>query len=203
MIQTPLGPGARQTLGFMAGDYSTLLANPNGTFHAFWVDNRGDATKPTQLYSAAVSVAGTVQRNGAAALAMLDNVTRKVEVQYRSANSTWQGDYLNVSLGVVLLNVSKDTIVGPLKYRILGVHSPIGAVVVRDTRSDAAGAVFDLTAALPAGGLAPGKTTTLYEIRLRAGPVPREIADDGYQAMGSFDAKILGKVRGASTQADR
>lgn len=203
MIQTPLGPGARQTLGFMAGDYSTLLANPNGAFHAFWVDNRGDVTKPTQLYTTMVTVAGSVQRNGAADLAALDNVTRKVEVQYRSANSNWEGDYLNVSLGVVLVNVSRDTIVGPLKYRILGVHSPLGAVMVRDTRADAAGAVFDLTSALPAGGLAPGKATTLYEIRLRAGPVPRDIADDGYQAMGSFDAKILGKVRGGVTQASR
>ena len=118
----------------------------------------------------------------------------QVEVQYRSSNSSWEGDYVNVSLGLVLFNVSKDMIVGPLKYRILGVRSPLGPVVVRDTRAEAAGAVFDLTSALPAGGLAPGATTTLYEIKLRAGPVPREIADDGYQSMGSFDAKILRKV---------
>ena len=40
--------------------------------------------------------------------------------------------------------------------------------------------------------------TKLYEIKLRAGPVPRDIADNGYQSMGSFDAKILGKVKSAA-----
>jgi hypothetical protein len=195
VVETPLNAGARQTLGSMGGDYSALLANPSGTFHAFWVDNRGDATKPTQLFTTTVAVAGAVQKNGSAELAALDNVTRKVEVQYRSTNSYWDKDYLNVTLGVVLLNVSKDTIVGPLKYRILGVNSPIGPVIVRDTREEAAGAVFDLTTSLPSGGLVPNATTKLYEIKLRVGPVPRDIADAGYQSMGSFNAKILGKVR--------
>jgi hypothetical protein len=198
MATTTMRAEVRQVPLGIAGDYSAIVVDPSGAFHPFWVDNRGDAAKAVHLFTTSITVAGGAHRNGSAELAALDNVTSKVELQYHYTKTKWEAGYLNVDVGLVLRNVSSDTIVGTLKYRILGVRSLGGPVILRATGASAAGAVLDLTSAMTSGRLVPGASTKIYEIRLRAGPAPADLAGDGPYGLGAFNVKILGQVLPAS-----
>jgi hypothetical protein len=185
----------RGTASGIGGDYGAMVTDTSGAFHPFWVDNRGDAANAGHLFTTRVTVAGAVQRSGSAELAGLENVTSKLELQYHYTKNRWDAGNLNVDVGLVVQNVSTDTIRGPLKLRIVGLRSVSGPVILRDTRAPVAGAVLDLTGSIPTTGLAPGASSRVHEIRLRAGPVPAEMSANGPYGVGALTAKIFGKTR--------
>lgn len=139
------------------GDYvAGITAGADGKYYAFWTDNR---TGVGELYMAPVTVSGTVARHGEADLAKLEDVTSTLEIQFTS--SVWESRTKTVSLEYQLLNTSRDTIVGPLKLRIVRLESDLGVptLVFGPGRSDRGGTVLDLSHTIPRNGLRSGHTS--------------------------------------------
>src|SRR5207237_671464 len=103
------------SLGFAAG--------PDGTFHAVWTDNR---TGTPQLWTAPVTVSGTVLRNGSAELSNLVDVSSSAPVHIGSPQWDWSTGKFECDLFVK--NVSAAPIAGPLKLRLLHLDSAAGNV---------------------------------------------------------------------------
>src|ERR1051325_3715714 len=101
-----------------AGHTMGLTATVDGSFHPVWVDNR---TGINQLWTAAIGVHGTPMKNGAADLAMLEDVTGKSLLEM--TNVSWDRGRNELTVTARLKNASKATITGPLKLRALELNS--------------------------------------------------------------------------------
>lgn len=152
------------------GDYAGLAADARGTFHAFWVDNRGRVGGVGQLYTAPVTVSGHVVRMDAAPPGLTD-VTSRLEQTIRSTTTEWAADSAVVTLEYTLLNTSRDTITGPLKLRVTSLSShrfvPPAVWGAEHKRWGGQGTIIDLTPALPPGGLRPGQTLPVQHLCLK------------------------------------
>jgi len=194
LIETMVFPGPRlhEAWNSGMGDYAAIAAGADGRFHAFWIDNR---TGVAQLYTAAVEVPGAPAVNGDSALAGLANVTRTLEVQY--TRSAYHSANRTLDLDLQLVNTSTDTVGGPLRMRVLGITSDIGAAELlgEDGQPRAPGAIVDLTTMLPPDGLAPGQTSGLATLRLRFGPGRPVINPRGNTDIARFRARIFGTRR--------
>lgn len=136
------------------GDYAGMAAGADGVFHAFWIAN---PTGVGELYTAQVTVNGTVRRLSDGELANLENVTSAIEFQYTS--SVWDAKTRMLSLEYQLLNTSRDTIVGPLKLRIVRLESDLGVptLLLGRASTGGTGTILDVSHTVPATGLAPGQ----------------------------------------------
>jgi hypothetical protein len=147
---------------YTGADTAGLAADAGGVFHALWVDNR---TGLPQVWTAPISVAGTVLRHGSTALSALDDVTSKVALEvtatdYDRATSTARMDLL-------IKNVSNQDILAPLRLRVLGLSSQLGAVRITNPDGDGnkAGAELDFTPLLEDGMLKPQARTKSKSVR--------------------------------------
>jgi hypothetical protein len=139
-----------------AGHTMGLTATVDGSFHPVWVDNR---TGINQLWTAAIGVHGTPMKNGAADLAMLEDVTGKSLLEM--TNVSWDRGRNELTVTARLKNASKATITGPLKLRALELNSVLGRVVVAhaDNGVDGEGAVFDFSNQLTGNTIEPNGWT--------------------------------------------
>jgi hypothetical protein len=186
-----------------AGDTAGLRGDGDGVFHALWIDNRAGRG---EIYTAAITVAGTVGKNGGGTLASLADVSGKVAVDLKDL--AWDAKTQALTAEITLRNTSKETLRGRLVARLLSVSSEAGvaAVANADNGVAGAGATYDLTGLVPAGGLEPDKSTGPKTIRfqlkdVRAIPVD---TDDPWKAMRAplldVEIQILGEAPPAPTQ---
>ena len=209
-FNTTVRPGPRLHAGWndVHGDYAAIAVSSDGRFCAFWIDNR---TGVAQLYTAAVTVSAQPQARGAAALSSLSNVTRLLELQYTS--SVYDAASKTLSLEYRLLNTSPDTIARPVRIRITGLDSDLGAPVldsgaastallgagVVDARNqrhgDNATGILDLSDAIPVAGLAPGMVTVPRSLRIRFPRLDDIIGSDRWNDILRFDATVYGGWR--------
>jgi hypothetical protein len=170
MFETTVRPAETLYDGWNSGmgDYASMAASVDGRFHVFWIDNR---TGVAQLYTSAVTVTGRAVRNGSGDLALLENVTPLLELQYTS--SAYDATAHTVTLDYTLLNTSTDTIVGPLKLRLVALDSDLGTptLLLPGNRVGRAGTVIDLTDALKDGVLQPSQRTASRRVRVRLDPI--------------------------------
>lgn len=148
---------------YFPGDYTGIAVGADGAFHGFWIDNRsGDG----DLYTAGVTVDGVVAKADAD-VAPLANITSRVEVQFTS--SIWDPRTKTLSWAYRLMNTTTDTILGPLKLRIVQLSSDLGVptLVLDGGRGGGAGTIIDLSHALAGGCLPPGQVTPPQRLQVR------------------------------------
>jgi hypothetical protein len=161
------GGGASATLAISSFQYggghtAGLAADAGGTFHPLWI---GNSTGTPQLWSAPVMVEGTVAKNGGGDLADLEDVSDKIELRF--PNRSYSRATQTIEADLVLRNVSADTIYGPLKLRVLALHSDLGTPEADGAGATSAGTVWDFSALLPGGMLAPKQSTGAKKVRVR------------------------------------
>jgi hypothetical protein len=145
-----------------AGDTAGLRADADGVFHAVWVDNRSGRG---EVYTASVTVAGTVARHGSPDLAALADVSGRVAVDLTDV--VYDPKTRRVTVEASVRNKSAETLRGRLVGRLLSVDSEAGRASVLDADNGAsgAGATFDFTASVPEGGLQPKQSTRPKTLR--------------------------------------
>jgi hypothetical protein len=90
-----------------------------------------------------VAVKGTPRRNGSVELAGLNDVSEKAIINYMSPHYD-----LSTGIGSVdaqIQDVSKDTIAGPIKVRVISLESPMGGkpkILTSDNKGTGSGAIW-------------------------------------------------------------
>lgn len=179
------------SFNFSGGHTVGLAADAAGGFHPLWTSNPGAVP---QLWTARVTVAGQAAKNGGGALAELADTDGKVVPVLVNASYTPKPGRLEGEL--YLENTSKDTISGPMVLRILAVESELGTARLAnaDNRKTGPGAVYDFTALLPRGRLAPGERSASKPIKIDA--TLHEPIRPGLDAVGGV-AMLISKVLAA------
>jgi hypothetical protein len=135
-------------LEFMIGGGHTsgLAVDADGTFVPTWIDNR---TGVAQLWSAPVKVNGAVIKHGATDLAELEDVSKSMVVRYSKPDLDRKTGRLTMT--VQLRNISKDTLEGPMKMRVLNMESEIEVPQITNADNDqnGTGEVWDFSSRLP------------------------------------------------------
>jgi hypothetical protein len=146
------------------------------------------------MYSAAVTVVGNPAKHGGGELAQLENVTELLEIQYTS--SVYDPKSRTLRLEYQFLNTSTDTIHGPFRLRLVSVSSDMGppSVLQDSGRAAHAGAVIDISPALPPAGLLPGQTSSTMRMKLSFGPGP--LRTDRQSQVAHIEARVFAKRRG-------
>ncbi len=182
-----LGAGL-QGRQFVAGDYSGLVADAGGLFHAFWTDNR---TGLPQIWTATVAVQGTPVPHGDSALATLDDVSDRVTFVITSAR--FDRGTGTVSLTTQLKNTSADTLHGPFAVRGLALTSEL-ADDVRATnatnRATGSGATWAYTDAVVGGVLAPGAVSAAKVLTFRLSTLRALYGEKDFK-MGLVEMPVL------------
>ncbi len=175
------------------GDTAGMAADASGVFHPFWIDNR---TSIPQIWTAPVTVKGTVMRNGATDLADLDVVSGRVNFKYTNIRYDRAANVLTVDAR--LENLSDETVVGPIKVRVVSLKSSVGIpkILNTDNEESGVGAVWDFTPLLSDNRLKPNQKSAVKHLRfslsdLRPLKVP-PISDWGIGLI-RMETKILGK----------
>jgi hypothetical protein len=101
--------------------------------------------------------------------------------------------------------MGKDTVIAPLKARLVALRSPIGVprVVAADNGIVGVGAIWDLSATLPNGRLLPGATGTTRTFTVRLSDLrPIRPGKDFVQSLLHFEARMYGRVSGGARQPE-
>jgi hypothetical protein len=149
---------------FHGGDTAGLRADAKGVFHALWIDNRSGID---EVYTAPVTVTGTVAKHGDAELASLSDVTSSVafdlyDVEYEQKTQV-------ITVQGTLRNKSKEPLRGRLIGRVLSVTSEAGVPAVTNADNGLAGpgAVFDFASVMQDGVLKPDQSTKPKMVRVQ------------------------------------
>ena len=183
---------------FLSGGHTSGLAvDADGTFHPTWVDNH---TGVAQLWSASVRVEGAVVKHGAADLAELDDVSKRVTLELGRP----EFDRAKGTLSAVarLKNLSKDTVEGPVKVRVLTLESELGIpeITNADNGQSGTGAVWDFTPQLSGKPLASMKESAARTLMVRVSDLrPLAQGKDFKPAFLTIEARVLGKLREVKT----
>jgi hypothetical protein len=179
---------------FLTGGHTSGLAvGANDVFHAVWIDNR---TGVPQFWTAPISVHGSVQRHGSAALAGLDDITDRVTFVVESNHYDRASNTL--TLIARLKNMSKETLRGPIYLRMVTLTSQLGVARVVGADNDAAGAggvwAFD-NSALPPESMTMPQTFTFRLTEIR--PLePTKVRPNFTSGLVHFDVRVYGPARG-------
>lgn len=148
---------------FHGGHTMGLAADANGRFHPLWIAN---PTGLPQLWTTDIAVDGKVVKNGNSELATLGDASKLVRLEF--LNRYYDVKNQSVDFELRLRNVSKATIHGPLKVRILDAGSYVGDVTIKDKESEKSveGAVLDFSSLLPGGVFQPGDVTKPIQVHL-------------------------------------
>ena len=176
---------------FAPGHNGAFAADAAGGFHPMWIDNR---TGMYQVWTATVTVAGQVARNGGGDLADLKDLSARANLEV--VKSTYDRQTNRLTLRARLRNTSKsDTLVGPLKARALTVTSQVANVEVvnADNRMRGPGAVWDFTSLLTNGQLLPDALSAPKDLVFQLSDLrPFQEGIELRLGLVSMDAKILG-----------
>jgi len=182
---------------FSPGHTSGFVADAGGAFHPIWTDNR---TGVSQLWTAAVSVQGDAIKNGARELADLDDVTKNVTMEL--SNTVFDRSKNVVTMKGRLRNTSKQTVLGPLKARVISLQSDVGAPAILDSANGMAGtgAIWDFSRSIKEDGLKPDETSTDQDLRFSLSDL-RPLREGKRLRFGlvGFDVKILGHIQKSKT----
>ncbi|HWF83753.1 MAG TPA: sialidase family protein [Vicinamibacterales bacterium] len=178
---------------YFPGDYAWVAAGVDGVFHPYWIDNR---TGWPQVWTAAVQVAGSAIKNGAADLADLDDLTPLTELKWTS--SEYDRSTHTVSATLRLDNTSTRTLQGPFKIRLIRSDSDVASLeaIGASNGLTGPGAVWDVTAFTTESRLAPGSTSRpfilsskLHDVR----PLLERHGQGGFKLLASF-SRVLGHI---------
>jgi hypothetical protein len=176
---------------FDGGDTGGLAASADGLFHALWIDNR---TGLPQVWTASVRADGRGVRNGSPELSDLEDVSEKAILRFE--NVRFDEVAHTAAIDAVLINTSKEPIVGPLKIRVTSLKSSFGVpeITNADNREKAAGAVWDFTPLLPGSELAPGASSRIRRLEFRLSDLrPFRPVKEG-RSLVNLEAKVLAKA---------
>jgi hypothetical protein len=186
---------------FNEGGHTTGMAvDADGVFHPVWVDNR---TGIAQLWTAPITVTGTVEKHGARELADLDDITDRLVLEARA--TTYDRPTNTLTLTARLKNAGKDPITGPVKARLVVLRSPIGVpeVVGADNGVGGVGAIWDLSATIPSGGLRPDASAAPKTFTVRLSDVrPLEQGREFKAALLHFETRVYGRASNRSARLD-
>lgn len=187
----PLSVGVGIDSFYVSGGHTSGLAvDAAGIFHPTWVDNH---TGITQLWTAPVSIEGAVAKHGGSGLASLDDVSGLVGLQL--SNWSFNATDGTLKMSAQIKNLSRDTIKGPLKIRVLTLESALGVpeVTNADNNEKGAGATWDFTAELPRDGLTSMRVSAPKVLTFRISEMrPMGQGRDLKWLMVYFDSMVLG-----------
>ncbi len=152
------------------GHTAGLDADANGIFHPFWVDNR---TGVLQVWTAPVTVKGKAVRNGDPELSTLEDVSEKVVLTFM--NPAYDARTGLVSADMQLQNLSEDTIVLPVKLRVISLTSGAGGTITingAENSSSGTGAILDLEKVLVDKKLRPNQKSGLLRLQFHVAGIP-------------------------------
>ncbi len=186
------------------GHTAGLVATADSSFHPFWIDNR---TGTRQIWTSRIDVTGRAVMNGTKSLEGLEDVSE--DVTFTFANAVLNGKKRTVTVDAYLENTSTDAIVGPVKIRILSLHSPLGThsvQVINLDNTDDGNMVWDFSASLQGGTLGPGERSSPRRLEFQLSDVPtldvRWLLDDVWKSRGrdsmgliNIRAKVLGHLK--------
>ena len=176
----------------LGGETAGLAADALGVFHALWVDNR---TGIRQVWTASVTVDGTVARNGSKDLALLEDVSGEVAVLFSDVTLDKKRQVLTAN--AFIQNTSDSDLHVPLKLRILRLDSRIGLAEFRNADNGymGPGAVFDFSSATGGPTLAPGKRSAGKQIIIHLDHLVHDLTAgdfDQLQRTLTLDTIVLG-----------
>jgi hypothetical protein len=176
------------------GHTSGLAVDADGTFHPTWSDNR---TGISQLWSASLKVNGTAVKNGSTDLAQLEDISKSVTVELSKPSfDRAKGIF---TLHAQLKNISKDTVEGPVKVRVLSMESQLGVpeITNADNGQDGSGAIWDFSSTV-SGPLSPLKLASPKTLTFRLSDVRPIAAGRDYKGgVLVIETKVFGKLQKA------
>jgi hypothetical protein len=119
-----------------------------------------------QLWTTSITVDGSMVKNGSPELAKLQDVSKLVRLEF--LNRYYNMKTHSVDFELRLRNVSKATIKGPLKVKVLDAGSYVGDVNIEDGGKEKSveGAIWDFSSAFPGGVFKPGDLTKPIHVHL-------------------------------------
>jgi hypothetical protein len=148
-------------------DTNGLVTDPNGAFHAVWVDSR---TGKTQIWSSTISVDGKALKNGATRLANMDDITNRVELVMSNIKMDPKARQLTADFA--LHNATGKALSGPLYLRIVSIKpGMIGtpSFVGTDNHESGTGAIMDFSSLL-SSSLPDGATSGTKKFAMQLSP---------------------------------
>jgi hypothetical protein len=185
-----------------AGHTTGMAVDADGTFHPTWHSNQ---TGVMQLWTATIKVDGAGVKNGATDIADLEDISKSVRLDVSKVSFDRESGTLTMT--AQLRNMSKDTVVGPIKVRVLTLESGLGVpeIINADNGEHGTGAVWDFASTLPneSGSLtamqsSAGKPLRFHLTDLRSFGAWRELKSNVMR----MDTRVYGKVRKQSPKAD-
>ena len=151
---------------FVASGHTTGMAvDSSGRFFPTWID---DHTGLPQLWTAGITVDGTVMKHGSPMLAALHDVSTSItpevvgipQLDRRTGTVTFTAQ---------LHNVSDRAIRGPFFVRVLNLESGLGVPEILNAGNDmhGTGAVWNFSSSVPAGVLGPHQRSGLKQLVFR------------------------------------
>lgn len=180
------------------GDTSGMAVDSQGLFHPVWLDNR---TGIPQVWTSAISVAGSAMRNGDRALADLADVSDKVKLNLADAKYDRATGILTVTM--FLTNGSKQPLPGPFVVRVGNVSSYLGVARVAnaDNHLPGPGAIWRFAAPGSGDVLATEASSEKRQLLFRlsgvrpfAVPSLQEKAVEDSLGLLHLDARVLAPV---------
>ena len=176
---------------FTGGDTGGLAADAAGRFHPFWIDNR---TGVPQIWTARVTVRGAVSKNGAPELLELSDFSDRV--RFEATATSYDRAKHEATLSVRIKNVSKQTLMGPLKLRATSLQSDLGAVEAANSDNGqlGPGAIWNFSPSLKDNRLLPGESSESKLLIFRLSNL-RPLTDGKTfrKLMVTFQANLFGK----------
>lgn len=184
----------------LAGGHTAGLdADANGVFHPFWIDNR---TGVAQVWTAPVTVNRKAMTNGDPELASLQDVSEKVVLKFM--NPAYDLKTGRVSVDMQIQNTSEDTIILPVKLRVIRLTTGTGGVLSitgADNGVAGPGAVWDFEKMLVDKRLKPNETSGLRRLQFHIAEIPpldgAMILSRGWGALEliHIEARLLANVQ--------
>jgi BNR/Asp-box repeat protein len=181
------------------GHTAGLAADANGVFHPFWVDNR---TGVAQVWTAPVTVNRKAMPNGDPELTTLQDVSEKMILNF--TNPTFDLRTGRLSVDIKMQNTSEDTIVLPVKLRVISLTcggGGIPTIVGADNDMERTGAVWDLEQLLVDKKLKPNQTSRVRRLEFNITDMPplseAAIRSRGWGALELIhvEARVLANVQ--------
>jgi hypothetical protein len=173
-----------------AGKAGCFISSAEGHFQAIWVDSR---TGVSQIWAAPIQVKAKAFPHGSEELASLEDVSSWIKLEV-SETKFVPRDKL-VEFDVQLHNASSNqTLVSPLKIRLLGIQSGYGTweILKSDNKKKGVGAIWDFTEFMKNGKLKPGETTDKKHVILKLkNEIPGKYLK--FRQFLDMKTKILGK----------
>ncbi|MEJ2205526.1 MAG: hypothetical protein P8170_15615, partial [Gemmatimonadota bacterium] len=185
---------------FQGGHYSGLAVAADGGFHPTWVDNR---TGVSQIWTAPITVSGTVAKNGGGEYGDLEDISHKVNLDLE--RMSFDAETGTVTVLARIKNASADTLSGRLVARVIELRSELGVPELLDvdgTRSGV-GAVLDFTDLLEDGRLLPEASTGAMRLRFRVSDLRLVRRADAPTGVLRDEGKLEGPEEQVEAIADR